>query len=186
MEIVTFVLGVALGGLLSWGIAHNYYKKAADDQREELDSLEAALRSKNTLADFKERLVSDTWSKTHVDQREVWMCDADNTFQIHETDDNRPFSEPWTKGFPDPNSTASEIILRIGPTVIREVTFVSLDGRRVFVPMPEIRGRGDSGDVQFVWSRSSLELKLCNVIGQYYIYDDLVGIARRTGVQIDD
>ena len=186
MEIAMFVLGVALGGLLSWGITHRYYKKAGDDQRKELDDLKAALRSKNTLADFEERLVSDKWSKTHVGQREVWMCDADNTFQIHESDDNRPFNEQWTNGFPDPSSTASEIILKIGPTVIHEVTFVSLDGRRIFVPMPELRGRGDSDDVQFVWSRSSLELKLCSVIGQYYIYDDLAGIARRTDVRIVD
>lgn len=114
------------------------------------------------------------------------MCRSDNTFQIHESDQSRPFFEQWTEGFPDPSSTASEIAMKIGSTVIREVTFIPLDGRRVFVPMPELRGRGDSDDVQFVWSRSSIELKLCDIIGQYYVYNDLSGIARRTGVRIVD
>lgn len=178
--------GRRVRGLSSWGITHWYYKKAGNDQRTELDRLRTALRSKNTLADFEERLSSDKWSKTYVDNREVWICSADNTFQIHESEHHRPFQEPWTKGFPDPNSTASEIYLKIGPTTIHQVTFVSLDGRRVFVPVPNLRGRGDSDDPQYVWSRSSLEFKLCGVIGQYYIHNDLHGIARRTGVELVD
>jgi hypothetical protein len=52
--------------------------------------------------------------------------------------------------------------------------------------MPALEGRGHDDDVQYVWSRSSLEVKLCAVIGEYYIYNDLNGIARRTGVRIVD
>lgn len=184
MDILTFILGVLLGGLTSWGITHRYYKKAGDDQQRELNQLRADLRSKNTLADFQERLISDDWSKEYVENREVWICSADNTFQIHESEDRRPFQEPWTKGFPNPSSTASEILLKIGPTTIQQVTFVSLDGHRVFVPVPEIRGRGETRDPEYVWPKSSLGMKVCSVIGEYYIYKDINGVAQRTGVRI--
>ena len=56
MEFVIFVVGLIIGGLISWLITHRYYIKAGEDQRQQLAALEARLRTKNTLHDFEDLL----------------------------------------------------------------------------------------------------------------------------------
>jgi hypothetical protein len=45
MEIVLFVLGAILGGLISWGIAHTYYAKSSRDQKAVFNKLTKEVRS---------------------------------------------------------------------------------------------------------------------------------------------
>ncbi len=185
MDMVTFGLGVILGALSSWFITHRYYKKAAAEQKVELERLQGALRPRNTLRDFEHYVDASPWRKQYIDDRAVWVCDADNTFQIEEGQQRREFEERWTKVYPDKSSSAWPVYLKIGPVVVRELTFIMMDGGRIFVPMPELRPRGGD-EVEYLWNRSSLEVKVCRIIGQHYIYENLEGVGRRSGVTIID
>lgn len=181
--VLTFVGGVVAGALCSWLITHKYYKRAVVEQKADLARLSEELRPKNTLADFEKFVESAQWTKREIDMREVWVCDADNTFQIVEGDESRDFTEPWTTAYPDRNGSASPVYLKVGSAVIKELTFVSMDGRRIFVPIAETRPR-KGGPPEYFWNLNGLDVKVCRVIGSYYIYNDLEGVARRSNVTI--
>lgn len=180
---LTFMGGVVLGALSSWFIAHRYYIKASADQRTELTRLEAALRPQHTLEDFERLLQSSTWEKTDIDYKEVWVCAADNTFQIVKGDQSREFNEQWTTVYPDRHSYAYPVYLRIGGSTVKELTFISMDGGRIFVPMAEVRPVEETS-VEHFWRGESLAVKVCRVIGDYYIYEDLEGVARKSNVAL--
>lgn len=180
-EFFTFVAGVAVGALLSWLITHRYYKKSGADQKEELAKLQAALRPRNTLSDFENLLRTSTWTKSTVDHVEVWMADTDNTFQIEQGESKREFRERWTCMYHDPNSSAYPVYLKINGTTIKELTFISMDGGRISVPRPELR-LDATGAAEYFWNLNGLEVSVCRIIGSYYIYESLVGVAKRSKV----
>ncbi len=45
MEIILFILGVVLGGVISWWVSHAYYRKANHDQKRLFDKLSGDVRS---------------------------------------------------------------------------------------------------------------------------------------------
>ncbi len=58
-----------------------------------------------------------------------------------------------------------------------------MDGGRIFVPMAELRPVGDD-QVEYFWNMNSLEIKVCRIVGDYYIYEDVYGVAKRSGIEI--
>lgn len=182
-EIITFIAGAVIGGLLSWLITHQYYVRASEEQSAALDQLKKDLRPKTTLRDFEDMLASSSWSKTHIDNNEYWIANDDNMFQIEIGERSQDFTERWTKLHPDPNSASYPIYLKIAGVITKELTFISADGGRIFVPMPGVRPLPD-GTVDYFWNLSSLEVRVCRIVGEYYIYDNLEGIARRSNVSI--
>jgi len=183
MEFAMFIAGLVLGGLVSWLITHRYYVKAGKDQAEQLTALEERLKSKNTLQDFENLLESSQWHKEFIDHTELWNADDDNTFQIECGQKFRQFKEKWTDVYPDPDSSASPVYLKINGNVIKEINFISMDGGRIFVPMPDIRLRDDE-IVEYFWNLNSLEVKVCRVVGSYYIYNNLKGVAKRSKIEV--
>jgi hypothetical protein len=182
-ELQTFIAGAAIGGLLSWLVTHRYYVKAGKDQATALTKLKEDLRPRTTLRDFEDMLARSIWTKAVIDHTEVWMADEDNTFQMQRGERSRDFTERWTKAHPDPNSASYPIYLKIAGTVVKELTFISVDGGRIFVPMPEARPLAD-GTANYFWNLGSLEVRVCRVVGEYYRYNDLEGVARRSSVSI--
>ena len=180
-ELLTFLYGVSIGGLLSWLITHRYYIKSGNDQRVELKKLSDKLRSRNTLRDFENYLDECTWTKSVVGQTEVWLTDSDNTFQIEKGESTRDFRERWTAVYPDPNSSAYPVYLKINGITVKEMTFISMDGGRIFVPIAGVR-QTSSGAAEYFWNLNSLEVKVCRIIGTYYCYESLEGVARNSKV----
>ena len=169
---------------MSWLIAHRYYLKAATDQRDEIERLQNALRPRTTLQDFEDYLLRHTWHEANIDGVETWICDADNTFQIRRGDRLREFNERWTTVYPNSHSGAAyPVYLVIGNNVIRQLTFISMDGGRIFVPMASLRPTEDEG-VEYFWNANSLEVRVCRIIGSYYIYENLEGVARTSRVTL--
>lgn len=183
METVIFVVGLVIGGLVSWFIAHQYHLKAGEDQAKKLLELESRLKPKNTLRDFEFLLESSVWHKEFFDHTEVWIADDDNTFQIELGQKFRQFKEKWTDVYPDPNSSASPVYLKINGNVIKEITFISMDGGRIFVPLPDLKLLDDES-VEYFWNLNSLEVKVCRVVGSYYIYNNLEGVAKRSKIKV--
>lgn len=182
-ELFIFVAGCAIGALSSWLITHRYYIKAGADQKAELAVLSEQLRSRNKIEDFEDLLCSSSWTKNHIGNQELWIASTDNTYQIVVGDSDREFSEPWTKVYPCTSSTACSVYLKIGSTTIKELTFISMDGGRILVPITESRPNSNGG-LSYLWDTNSLGVKVCRIIGTYYIYEDLEGVARRSGVSI--
>jgi hypothetical protein len=182
-EYIMFAAGAVIGGLLSWLITHQYYIKASKDQHSELTRVADDLRPKITLQDFEKMLETSTWTKTVIDQTEIWIAEANTMFQIVQGEQSRDFKERWTEVYPDPKSTAYPVFLKIAGSVIKEITFISMDGGRIFVPMPDIRPSGAS-TVDYFWNLDSLEVKLCRIIGNYYIYKNLEGVASHSKVTL--
>jgi hypothetical protein len=181
--LITFIAGVAIGGLLSWLISHAYYKKAGREQKAEFDELSKKLAPRNTLSDFERMLEDSTWISDTINESQVWIANADNTFQIIRGERADDFRERWTDGHPDQSSARYPVYLRINNTIIKELSFISVDGGRIFVPMPEIRPlNGDH--VEYFWNTNSLEVKVCKIIGSYYIYNDLAGVAQRSRITL--
>jgi len=182
---IQFIVGIIFGGLISWYIAHKYYIRAGSEQRNELERLKNDLKPKNTLGHFERYLMEAEWEKTVVNFKEVWICTEDNIYQIHQGEKSRDFSEPWTYVHPDPNAYKYSVYLKIGGITIKQLVFVSVDGGRIFVPLPEHR-LTSGGKSEYFWNTNSLEVKVCHIIGDYYRYGDLEGIASKSGIEIVD
>lgn len=58
-----------------------------------------------------------------------------------------------------------------------------MDGGRILVPMTDSHSVGND-EVEYFWKANSLEVRICRVIGKYYIYEDLEGVARRSRVKV--
>ncbi|HOM14672.1 MAG TPA: hypothetical protein PLB41_15285 [Rubrivivax sp.] len=182
-DLLLFVAGCAIGGLLSWLITHRYYIKAGKDQQAELSRLSSELRPRNSLRDFEDLLTDSAWTKEVVDHTEIWIASKDARFQIVHGDQYREFKERWTSVYPDQNSSAYPVYLKIGETIVKELTFISMDGGRIFVPMPEVRPL-KGANPEYFWNVNSLAVKVCRINGAYYIYNDLEGVARTSKVVI--
>lgn len=182
-EIVLFVVGAVVGGLLSWLVTHLYYVKAGTDQKAALKDLASILQSGNTLERFEALLRNSGWSKRIIENRETWICDLDNTFQIVQGNRERDFREPWTENLADPNASVYPVYLKIGTTTVKELHFISADGARIFVVMPEI-GFDDNMGRHLFWNKNSIGVLVTNIIGDFYIYETLAGFAARSKIEI--
>jgi hypothetical protein len=101
-----------------------------------------------------------------------------------ESDIAETFSEPWTENFPDQrHSGRCPVYLKIGAATVKEITFVSLDGGRVLVPMPRVRV--ENRRQIFYWRESSLEFSLGEIIGRFYIHNNMYGVASFCHVMIE-
>lgn len=180
-ELFTFFAGVTIGGLVSWLITHLYYIKAGKEQQAELKKLESKLKPGNTLKDYEVLLSTSSWSKAVVEYTDVWMADDNNTIQIEQGECSGDYSERWTSVYPDPTSASYPVYLKINGIIVNELTFISMDGGRIFVPRTGVR-KNKVGETEYFWDLNSLEVKVCRIIGRYYIYNNLEGVARCSNV----
>lgn len=132
---------------------------------------------------FKILLENTSWRKELIDHKEVWVCDKDNTYQIEIGEPSGEFHEKWTQVYPDRQNVSGYLVyLKINNTIIKELTFVSCDGGRIFVPLPELQSEG--GQTVYIWRKDSLPYKVCQVVGHYYIYKTIEGVARMSKISI--
>ena len=182
MELVLLFIGAVIGGLISWVITHKYHVRASLEQKEALVKLSNDLKESNTLKYFEYLLDNSEWKKEFINNEEVWLAEKNKTFQIIVGDKGRRFIEKWSEDFPDSNTECYPVYLKINTTIIKEIEFISIDGHRIFVPMPD--RRVCENKISYFWKMESLEMKLCNIIGSYYIYENIYNVAKRTKVKI--
>lgn len=182
MEIILLFVGVIIGGLISWYITHGYYKKSSQGQEKLIKKLSQELKEVNTLKYFEVLLEESKWKKESVGHNEVWIAEQNNTFQIQCGRPGSEFHESWTTMYPDQNTRQYDVYLKISGTTIKELKFISLDGGRIFVPMTE--REFINGKPVFCWDMGSLSVKVCNIIGDYYIHKNLRGVAQMSKVEI--
>ena len=133
-----------------------------------------------------EHLDNSSWFEGFIDNRHIWTCDNDVSYQIMDPDEEaKDFHEEWTENFPDPHAFKYPINLIVGGITIKQISFISIDGGRYFVPLPEIE-IGDNRERSFYWNRSSLEYKVGQIISRFYQEDkeNLDTFAKETGIKI--
>lgn len=182
MEIVLLIIGAAIGGVISWSITHKYSEKASEENKELINELSQGFKESNTLKYFEVLLVNSNWNKEYIDHNPIWIAEDNNTFQIHHGMEGDEFHESWTEMYPDQSTLKYSVYLKIDNSIIKELDFISLDGGRIFVPMPDRIIEDEN--VNYIWNLNSLEIKVCNIIGTYYIYKNLEGVARRSRIEL--
>lgn len=146
-------------------------------------SKEETGRNLNT---FEELIESQEWKKEIINHKEIWLCELDNTYQIEIGERERDFTEKWTQVYPaKDDSNLYSVYLKINGVIIKQLPFIACDGGRIFVPMPEHKYSKDKKE-SFHWYRKSLEYKIGVIIGEFYIYKSIEGIAETSGIIIED
>lgn len=123
-----------------------------------------------------------SWRKELIDHKEIWICDKDNTYQIERGDCGGEWQEKWAKVYPDANASEYSVYLKINNTIIKKLTFISCDGGRIFVPLPELQSDGQQA--VYIWKSDSLPYRVCQIIGKYYIHKTIEGVAQMSKIKI--
>lgn len=182
MDIASTIVGALLGGAVSWFITDSYHKRASREQRRQIDKLSAELKRTNTIEYFSHLLTCDVWEKEWIDNEENWIARQNNTFRITKGQNYEDFDEPWSRGHPDRDTSKLSVYLSINGVRVKELIFVTIDGGRILVPLPE-RMLVDGSPV-FFWRPNDLSFKVGKIIGSYYIYKDIEGVAKRCRVEV--
>ena len=110
------------------------------------------------------------------------VAEKNITFQIQRGDSKGEFRESWTQRYPDKNTRGCSVYLKINNSTIKELTFISLDGGRISVPLPDRRYENE--EFKYFWNMNSIEIKVCNIIGHYYVWKDIFGVAQQSNIEI--
>lgn len=135
-----------------------------------------------TLEYFVYLLDHSSWYKEFIDHEDIWFCKNDTDFQIKTKFISNDFNEPWAKVYPDKTTGKYAVCLIINRSPIKELIFVSCDGGRIFVSWPDIQFKGDKRI--FNWNKNSIGYKVMKIIGEYYIYNNIKGVAARSHINI--
>ena len=134
------------------------------------------------LAAFEKLLENQTWSNEVINHKELWICDSNTSYQIEMGRKLGEISEPWTKCYPDPSASMYAVYLKIDGSPIKEVTFVTLDGGRILVPLAEFKV--EENERKYFWVGDSLAFKVGKVIGRYHIHPSIERIAEISSIAI--
>ncbi len=182
MGIILLFVSAIIGGLISWFITCMYYKKSSNEQRELISNLSKELKESNTLKYFEFLTENSKWKEEIINNDNVWVAEKNNTFQIQRGDSKGDFREAWTQKYPDKNTKGYSVYLKINNSPIKELTFISLDGGRIFVPLPERKFEKEK--VIYFWDTNSLEFKVCKIVGKYYIWENIYKVAKQSNIEI--
>lgn len=178
MEIVSLIIGVAIG----WAISRYYYVRAKTDS----DSAEATREEREawrrSVSYFEHMLSAGRWGKRYIDNLVTWVCLTDTALKIVIPDSTEDFSEVWTERHPNPRGRRTDVQLRVNDSTISELPFVHVDGGRILVPMPRQVFVGSIP--AYFWECDSIEFKVGTIIGRYYIYKTIEGVATRSDISI--
>ena len=182
MELASTFIGWVLGLISSWLIAKLFAKRSSSDVEKKLKQQTTQLNSVNNFTSFERMLRTAKWRRENIGHDEVWVCEQNNLFQFKRSDDRRDFREKWTSVFPDQNGSMFHINLLINGTVVRSLPFVSGDGGRYILPLPEIALIDD--EQAFSWYRDEIDVIIADIIGDYYHCKSIEQVAKFTKVEL--
>jgi hypothetical protein len=182
MDYGSLVGGAVLGGVIAWLTAKHFYFRSLTDLQAGFNQQLRQLERQDTLIHFEGLVANGTWHKENINHQEVWVCQQKASFKIVPVRTNKPFEEPWTEDFPDPYTAWCDVELRINDSIVKVLTFVSVDGGRLLVPITKIIIVNEKP--LYFWDKDSLEYKVSVLIGEFYIYKTIEGVAERMRVEI--
>jgi hypothetical protein len=176
------VMSLVIGAVFGWFTNKYFSKKTSDEFVRKIDQQTFNLSAATTFAAFERMLRTSKWRKEHIDNKTVWVCENDNTFQFSASDDNREFNESWTSVFPNQGTSMFHINLTMGGTIVKSLPFISADGGQYTLPLPEIKII--DGKQFFFWSSDSIEVKIAEIIGNFYRNRSLEEVAFFTKIEL--
>ncbi|MFT6288374.1 MAG: hypothetical protein ACJA09_003134 [Alcanivorax sp.] len=163
-------------------LTKHYFDRANKELADSLATQTRRLENQETLEEFAKLLSQAEWEKNFVGQDPVFVCKSKPTFQFDMLGEREEFYEDWMKVFPDRNGRAFDLNLKIRGTTVKTLRFISGDGGRYTLPLPEVY-LVDSKQA-FVWRKNSLGYKVASVIGNFYRCDSLEEVGRFVGVDV--
>ncbi len=182
MEFMSLIVGALLGAVPSWFISQSFATKSNKELEQKLSKQTSTIESATTFNSFERMLRSSNWRKEHINNHEVWVCEKNNTFQIHMGDDHRNFKETWTSVFPDQNTSMFHVNLTVNGIIIKSLPFISADGGRYTLPLPELEVFEDKPS--FYWSPNSVEVKIAEIINNFYRCTSIKEVANFTKINL--
>lgn len=125
----------------------------------------------NTVDEFEFFVNHGVWKKKTFDSQEIWICSDTDEYQLITWGvvvDG--FKEKWTEIFPDNENNASyKLFLKRNGIIVREFTWVSCDGGRIWMPIPEGKNLWDwkknECNMEYYFLKDSLDFKMLKKIG---------------------
>lgn len=175
-------IGWVLGIISSWFISSIFANRSSSEIDNKLEKQTSKLSSGTNFVSFERMIRTSRWNCEEIDHDEVWVCESNNLFQFKRSGDRRDFREKWTSVFPDQNGSMFHINLMINGTVVRSLPFVSGDGGRYTLPLPDV-ALIDNEQV-FTWYLDEIDVLIAEIIGNYYHYGSIEQVANFTKVEL--
>jgi hypothetical protein len=182
MDIGSIILGAIIGAIPSWYMSKYFASKSSNELTSKLRELTNKLNSSATLDNFEKMLHSSRWIKECINEDEVWICEDNRTFQICLGNDDRTFIEKWINKFPDKSAIMFHVHLQIQGVTIKSLPFISADGGRYVLPLPDLIVIED--EQHFCWSPADIGYKVSEIIGRFYRYATLQEVADFLKIEI--
>jgi len=175
-------IGWILGVISSWVIAKIFANKSSSELDDKLTQQTQKLSSATNFVSFERMIRSAKWKCEHIGRDEVWVCESNSLFQFKRSEYREEFREKWTSVFPDQNGSRFHVNLMINGTVVRSLPFVSGDGGRYTLPLPDLALVNE--EQVFTWYKDDLDVLISEIIGNYYRYSSIVDVAKFTKVEL--
>ena len=182
MDAGPIFVGWLAGLVTSWAVAKVFAARSSRDLDDQLGRQTSALRANNSFVGFERMLRTAPWRKEWINERELWVCERNALFQFCRSEDRTGFAEAWTSVFPDQNGSRFYIHLMINGTIVRSLPFVSGDGGRYTLPLPDMTVVEDTP--AFCWYTEALDVRIAEIIGEFYRYDSIAQVAKFTKVEL--
>jgi hypothetical protein len=130
-----------------------------------------------------------TWDSFEDNWKRIYVCQEDMLFQmqIDFSDEDTEFDEPWVHNFPDRTARKRSVNMLIAGQLVSQFIFISLDGGRYFVPLPQSRTSVNGSVVDYYWERNSPDFRLFRVVSSLrYAHPTIEELAMHTGVTLVD
>jgi hypothetical protein len=119
---------------------------------------------------------SQDWRCPNQEEK-LFYCFVNPTYSVRVGETIRQrFYEKWMATFPDGNGSSERVQLYWNETPIYEMSFVSCDGGRFFIPMPQYK---DDGSLYI--RKDSMEHRVARLFRQYMPLDSTI---QRCGVEL--
>lgn len=175
-------IGWVLGIISSWIIAKIFASKSSTELGSKLTEQTQKLSSATNFVSFERMIRSAKWKREDIGHDEVWVCESNSLFQFKRSEDRVEFREKWTSVFPDQNGSRFHINLMINGTVVRSLPFVSGDGGRYTLPLPDLALVNE--EQVFTWYKDEMDVLISEIIGNYYRYNSIEQVAKFTKVEL--
>jgi len=135
------------------------------------------------LEEFSNLMKNSSWRREIINDKEVYFSNKNNFYQIEIGSIKRDFTEDFTRVYPDDSgSWLKPVYLKFQEVIVKEIPFISCDGGRIFIPLPEV---SIENKVRFFqYKENSLEYKLAKIIGKFYIYKTIEEVSKKSGIKI--
>ena len=182
MELLSLIVGALIGAIPSWFISKSFATASSKELEQKLKLQTSAIESASSFNSFEKMLRSSNWRNEYINNNKVWVCEKNNTFQIHMGDDHRDFKETWTSVFPDQNTSMFHINLTVNGIIIKSLPFISADGDKYTLPLPELEVFENNPN--FYWSPNSVEVKIAEIINNFNTYTSIKEVANFTKINL--